>query len=139
LEIDLQRINFRLHFMTSLHELLEVLFEKRRIERGFVRRFRDCLPGVLCQFRFRIERLHVAHAADEKNPNHRFRLRREIGLAELAGGGFAAADNPLLVEERPESQPGAPHAEIGEKCSAGSRWRRNVAVKHGYLSVTKSL
>src|SRR5262249_22117723 len=101
-------------------------------DRGLERRLVDRLAGVLVERRLRVERLQVADAAHEEQPDDPLRLRGEVRLAVGRGARPGGPDDAVAGEHRPEGEPGEAPRGVGEEGAA-------VHGEPPYRIVTKSL
>ena len=115
----LQRIELRMHLVQTGDHLAQVLLEIGRLEHVAIGRFVVGLVRVLVERRLRVEALHLAHAADEKNPDDALRLGRSAGKR----GEPLRPQNPVLRKQRPQSQSRKTHPHIGQKRPARAGWK----------------
>ena len=114
---NLHRVNVRMNFVQPSDDLAQILLDVRRIERRLVRRFLKRLSGPPVEFRLRIKRLHLAHAADQENPDDRLSLlssHRQPARRSPRILRFRLRD-AVAIEHGSQRQSGEAHADVGEK------------------------
>jgi len=108
------------------HDDPQVLADERGREHVAVRRLADLLPGELIERGLRIETLHVAHAANQEDPDHALGLRAQVGQAvgRCPGRGGLGPAYAVARQHGPQRQAGESHTDIGQKGSAigPDRW-----------------
>jgi hypothetical protein len=110
-----------------LDELAQIPLQERRFEDRLVGTIGNRLPSVLRELWLRVEALHVAHAADEEDPDDvlGFRWADQLWLVN-----FISSQDAIAREHRAQGQAGEAHAQIGQERSSGNGMRSHHGFTH---------